>query len=83
MQTKKYSSFEEIDNDLAILRLEREIHYKKASLYIQKTKDLLSPETLVTNIFRSFAGGYSGIAGTVAGFIVMLLLKKIRNWHKI
>lgn len=82
MQTKSYSSFDEIDNDLAILRIEREIHLRKASLGLQKTKELLSPEVLVSNAFQSFTGGSSGLIGTVAGIIVIYLLKRIRNWHK-
>jgi len=31
MGTKKYSSFKEIDSQLEILKLEREINYKKYS----------------------------------------------------
>jgi hypothetical protein len=78
---KRYSSFEEINNELAILKLEREIHYQKASLHLKNAKDLLSPEALIRNTFRSITGGYSGIASSIAGFLIMLLLRKMRNWR--
>ena len=38
MEPKKYSSYAQINHDLEILKLEKEIHYKKMLLSIDKTK---------------------------------------------
>jgi hypothetical protein len=51
METKKYTSYAEIDRDLEILKLEREIQYKKVKLSVEKIKDDFSPSNSV-----SFAG---------------------------
>lgn len=44
---KRYSSFEEIELDLKILRLEREIHAQKIKLTIERTKQNLQPVNLL------------------------------------
>lgn len=41
METKKYASYAEIDQELAILKLEREIHLEKMKLCLDKTKENL------------------------------------------
>ena len=43
METKKYSSYAEINHDLEILKLKKEIHYKKMLLSIDKTKESFLP----------------------------------------
>ncbi len=54
METKKYSSYAEIDRDLEILKLEKEISYQKLVLSIQKTKDSITPENIVRGFFDSY-----------------------------
>jgi hypothetical protein len=44
---KIYSSFEEIELDLQILKLEREIHAQKIKLGLQKTRENLRPVNLL------------------------------------
>jgi len=44
---KIYSSFEEIELDLQILKLEREIHAQKIKLGFQRTKENLKPVNLL------------------------------------
>ena len=43
METKKYTSYAEIEHDLEILKLEKEIHYKKMQLSFEKTKESFMP----------------------------------------
>jgi len=76
MDTKIYSSYEEIEHNLAILKLEREIHYQKASLHLQRAKDSLSPNKLVTDVFQSFVEGYTSRTGNILGFIVLLVIRR-------
>ena len=47
METKKYTSYAEIDRDLEILKLEREIQYKKVQLSVEKIKDDFSASNSV------------------------------------
>ncbi|SFU27188.1 hypothetical protein SAMN05216480_10197 [Pustulibacterium marinum] len=61
-----YKSFEEIDNDLAIRKLERDIAAEKVKLNLSKTKEQLMPTNLL--------GGFTGIARK---FIITYIVRKI------
>ena len=73
---KIYSSFAEIDHDLAIMKLEKEIHLRKISLHLQKAGKALSPNLLISETFNSFTQGYPGILKKIAGFIIMTLINR-------
>jgi hypothetical protein len=47
MEAKKYSSYAEIDRDLEILKLEKEIQYQKLNLCLQKTKESFTPQGMI------------------------------------
>ncbi|NDV14631.1 hypothetical protein GO009_01215 [Muricauda sp. TY007] len=65
----QYTSFEEIDHDLKILRLQRQIEEEKVKLAVQNTKKELYP----TNIL----GGMAPLLQKIAiSFIAKKLLKK-------
>lgn len=66
MHMKVYSSFEEIDNDIAIRKLERDIAFEKVKLNVSKAKDELSPIHLL--------GGFKGLAQK---FVISYIIKKI------
>ena len=53
MATKKYSSYAEIDSELEILKLEKEIHYRKMMQSVQKTKESLTPSGIVSDLISS------------------------------
>ncbi|WP_281763824.1 DUF6327 family protein [Neptunitalea lumnitzerae] len=61
-----YKSFEEIDNDLAIRKLEKDIAYEKIKLNVTKAKDQFHPINLL-----------GGIPGIIKKFLISLLIKKI------
>lgn len=50
-QKKKYRSYAEIDRDLEILKLEKDLHFEKMKLRFQQTKDNLSAPALVRGYF--------------------------------
>lgn len=50
---KQYSSFEEIDRDLKILKLQNEIDKEEIKLSIQETKDNLSPLSLTGSVITA------------------------------
>ena len=43
METKKYTSYAEIERDLEILKLEKEINYNKIKLNFERTKESVLP----------------------------------------
>ena len=50
MQSKKYSSYAQIDSELEILKVEKEISYQKLILSIEKTKESLSFVNVAANV---------------------------------
>jgi hypothetical protein len=79
MVTRKYSSYAEIDRDLEILKLEKQIHYQKLVLSIDQTKESLLPSNLVfdlVNYYKSFA---SNIYMNLLKFAIPYLIKWFKN----
>lgn len=66
MNVKRYNTFKEIDTDLKILSLQREIDKENLKLTFQSTKNNFYP----TNIL----GGFSGIVKKIA---ISLVAKKL------
>ncbi len=57
MRTNTYNSFEEIDNDLKILKLKREINKENLKFNFQRAKTDLYPSNLLNN-FKGFLQQY-------------------------
>ena len=55
MEPIKYSSYAQIEKDLQILKLEKEIQYQKLVLKFQQTKDNITPQSVVNNFVDSYA----------------------------
>ncbi len=66
MIPKKYTSFKEIDNDLKILKLQREIDLENLKMNFNQTKHSLQPSSLL--------GGFGGL---VKSFLVSLFARKV------
>ncbi len=66
MIPKKYTSFKEIDNDLKILKLQREIDLENLKMNFNLTKQSLQPSHLL--------GGFGGL---VKSFLISLFAKKV------
>jgi hypothetical protein len=77
METKKYSSYAEIERDLEILKLEKEISYQKLLLSIDKTKESILPSKSVTLINDVYHKVFSGTFGT----ILKMLIPYGINWY--
>lgn len=54
METKKYSSYAEIERDLEILKVQKDINYQKLILSFQKTKESITPQNIVGGVFSSY-----------------------------
>lgn len=65
MAVKKYRSYAEIDRDLEVLKMERELYYRKASLNIQNAKEAIFPTETVSYVGWLYKNVFSGNVGTV------------------
>ena len=68
MEAKKYSSYAQIDRELEILRIEKEISYQKLVFGIKKTKESFTPQNIVSGVIGSSLNAFSGNYG-IARFI--------------
>ncbi len=66
MIPKKYTSFKEIDNDLKILKLQRQIDMENLKMNFNQTKHSLQPSSL-----------FGGFGGLVKSFLISLFAKKV------
>ncbi|WP_035646701.1 MULTISPECIES: DUF6327 family protein [unclassified Flavobacterium] len=83
MERKKYSSYAELDRDLEILKLEKEINYQKLVLSIQKTKESITPQKIVNGFVSSytdyFKKSYPKILQSIIPFVINWFMNKKRG----
>jgi hypothetical protein len=79
MASKKYSSFAQIEKELEILKLEREIYYKKALLSIHKTKDSILPAKSVFLIESISSKIFKGLYRKTLKILMTYLLDRFIN----
>lgn len=83
METKKYASYAEIERELEILKLEKEINYQKLVLSFEKTKESITPQKIVNGFVSSytdyFSNSYSTILQTVLPYVIGWLFNKKRG----
>jgi hypothetical protein len=76
MGTKKYSSYAEIELELEILKVERELNIKRIGLNIQKTKEIFNP----LNFVKGFFGDHKSMIANAAGKIISIIIPILINW---
>jgi hypothetical protein len=83
METKKYSSYAEIEHELEILKLQKEINLQKLVLSFQKTKESFTPENIVSGFLGSYksilSDSYTTILEIAIPYIIKWLLKRKRG----
>jgi len=83
MKPKKYSTYAEIDRDLEILKLEKEIQYQKLVLGIQKTRESFTPQGIVRSLFDSYkpllSESYLSLINMAVPYIIKWIFKKKRG----
>jgi len=79
MGIKKYSSYAQIDRELEILKIEKEINYQKIVFGYYKTKESVAPKHLLNNLLGSFKTGFSGSYGSILNVAVPLIINRIIN----
>ncbi|WP_348800159.1 DUF6327 family protein [Flavobacterium adhaerens] len=80
MEVKKYSSYADIDRDLEILKLEKEISYQKLVLSFQKTKDSVTPQNIVKGFLAPYKEAipnpFRSILKTVTPFVISYFMNR-------
>ncbi|MFV5687354.1 DUF6327 family protein [Flavobacterium sp. LT1R49] len=77
METKKYSSYAQIDRELEILKIEKEISYQKLVFGIKKTKESFTPQNIVSGVIGSSLNAFSGNYGTLINLAIPYVTKAI------
>ena len=77
METKKYSSYAQIESDLEILKVEKELYYQKMLLNVEKTKETILPSKSVSFVGNLYQKVFSGTYGT----LLKLAIPYIINWY--
>jgi hypothetical protein len=76
MEPKKYSSYAQIELELEILKLEKELNLQKIKFNVEKTKESLAPK----NIIKSFFGDYKAMLSNSSGTILNIAIPLLINW---
>ncbi|KQB41304.1 DUF6327 family protein [Flavobacterium aquidurense] len=83
MENKKYASYAEIERDLEILKLEKEINYQKLVLSFQRTKESITPQYIVSGVFSSYkeylSNSYPRILQSILPYIINWFINKKRG----
>jgi len=77
MEAKKYSSYAQIELDLEILKLEREINYQKLLLSVDRTKEHIIPFRKINKVLETFSNFSSGTFGMLLKTIIPIAI----NWY--
>ena len=78
MEPKKYSSYEQIEFELKILKLEKELSYQKMVWNVQKINKTLT----VNNIIGEFVGSFKSTLSNSYGMILRATIPIIIKWLK-
>lgn len=77
MEKKKYASYAEIDRDLEILKLEKEIYYQKLLQSVDATKESLNPSNMMGSVPKVALNVLGGLSGPIKNLGISFLLKKL------
>ncbi len=80
MQTKIYVSFDQINKDLEILKLEKELNYQKLTISLEKTKNNIQLQyfknELINYVKERISGSLSGILVLIIPYFLKFLKRK-------
>lgn len=79
MINKTYSSFEEIDNEIRLLRLEKEIDKLSFKQQLSDSVDSLTPKNLLANTWVSFLFNNKRWINIALDYGLQALVKKYFN----
>lgn len=77
MNTKVYSSYDEINRDLEILKVEKDLAYARFKRDLEETKESLEPMNLIGDTPRKVLGVLGAFSGPLKSAAMTWLFKKI------
>lgn len=77
MESKIYHTYEEINRDLEILKVEKDLAYAKFTKSLDETKESLQPMNLIGDTPKKVLGFISTFSGPLKSAGLAWLLKKI------
>jgi hypothetical protein len=75
METTVYTSYKEIDRDLEILKLQKEIDMKKLSLSFDKTVDRFTPNNMIMKAIGNVGSSFTKF-GLLQKFVLPFIMRK-------
>ena len=79
MESKIYTSFEEIEYELEILQLEKDLNYQKLVLSIEKTKDNLQLQNIKRELFLYFKEKLTASFGNLLVYTIPYILNFLKR----
>ncbi|MBN9285386.1 MULTISPECIES: DUF6327 family protein [Flavobacterium] len=76
MEKKKYSSYDEINRELEILKIQKELDYQRLVYAVEKTRDNLTPRIL-TSGFMGSVGSFFTRSGTIQNLILSFIFNRL------
>ena len=83
METRKYSSYAQINRELEILKIEKEISYQKLVYGIKKTKESFTPQNIVSGVIGSSLHAFSGNYGALVNLAIPYVTKAVPYVSKV
>lgn len=77
MNTKVYHSYEEINRDLEILKVEKDLAYAKFKRSLDDTKESLQPMNMIGDTPKKVLGVLGALSGPLKSAAMTWLFKKI------
>ena len=77
MTTKIYHSYDEINKELEILKVEKDLAYAKFMKELDETKESLEPMNLIGETPRKVLGVLGALSGPIKSAALTWLFKKI------
>jgi hypothetical protein len=77
MNTKVYKSFDEINRDLEILKVEKDLAYAKFQKSFGETKESLQPMNMIGETPKKILGVLGTLSGPLKSAALTWLFKKI------
>lgn len=75
MEKVRYASYAEIDKDLEMLQLEREIQKQKIGLSLQKSRDLVDVPYVLSESFKSVSSSFQWNFSTIFKWIIPIVFR--------
>ena len=82
MNNKTYSSFEEIDNEIRLLRLEKEIDRLSLTQQVSASAESLTPKNLLADTWVSVLFNHKRWINIALGYGMQLLVKRYLNKNR-